>query len=111
MTYQAGDYVLLTNGFFVEAGVTFLAKVEECLVSVKDAFIEGFELTLSNNPTTGHLGLSFSTPTNLELEITMVDLLGRQVKTIQHMEFVTDGDHNLTADISCLLYTSPSPRD
>lgn len=100
--YQAGDYILFTGNAFVGNSATLLAKTESCIVSVKDVLIEGFELSLSNNPTSDVFGMSYSMTTSTELEITMIDLLGRQVKTIQQMEFITEGDHVLTTDVSDL---------
>ena len=101
VTYQAEDYVQLKGGMFVHGNSTLLAKIEECTpVSTRDLTIPGFELDVFNNPTASNVSIEYVLDNQMDLEITLWDILGRKLETLSPMQKELSGMHQHTFDLS-----------
>lgn len=102
--YQAEDYILLQGGYFVNEEASLLAKTEGCPVNNHN--IEGFQMTILNNPTASTSTVEFRLENKIELEIMLLNLLGQKVKTIQSPEPLISGLHTLIIDLSSMAQGS-----
>ena len=99
VTYQAGDYVLLKGGFFIKENASLIAKTEVC-TPTNNRNIEGFQMSILNNPTTSTASVELTLENSIELKITLLNLLGQEVEIIQSMQEIFSGSHSLNIDLS-----------
>jgi len=105
VTYQAGDYVLLKGGLFVNETSSLLAKTEAC-TGTNNRNIEGFKMATLNNPTASTATVELTLENEIEAEITVLNLLGQQVRIIQSMQPLRSGFHSINIDLTNLAQGS-----
>ncbi len=100
ITYDAGSYILLQSGFYAAATEPFWALTDGCGGNVTDTKAADWwsGTTVSPNPTTGLLQVSFSRISDHALTIVCFDLLGRELLR----EKLLPGSNKTTLDISAL---------
>ncbi len=98
ITYDAGEYVLLQNGFYAASNRAFWVVIDGCagdVTDIKEAeWLPG--TTLAPNPSSGLVQIRFGEPARQALSVHCLDLMGR---VLLH-KAVMPGTQTLDLDLS-----------
>lgn len=118
---NAGEIIVLKSGFYAETGSQFIAKIAPCAITERQAVIRpqvSAQITSNNNKEESKIGLSnfdwiaYPNPTSTDLtvdvelaavttiELKLVDISGRLLRTLHSKQKLLQGNHKFRADLS-----------
>jgi len=125
-TYQAGRSIVLNPGFQVDAGIEFIADIEDCegeeeeigdgLAIQEEVIIEQKQLiktTISSedllvkvvpNPFTSYTKIQYEVPKDTKLNMSLYDMQGKKIRVLQENSYHLKGSYEFHLDLS--IYNS-----
>lgn len=121
--FDAGTYIQLNPGTFINAGTVFSTKIEGCK-NGGDANLTGEEedveergqqettqeetppaittFAVAPNPSSGHTTVSFSTLSEGPIRLELYDITGKKVRCLSDNPLAGSGEHQISFDASTL---------